>query len=697
MLHAFRAFILVWGLVWFLPQRVFADALNSPEEMPLPDPLTIQNFKKHTSSGLHIVEFYSPYCHHCKLFAPVWEETWRSFQEEGPELNMTMVQVDCVQSGDLCAEEKIPAYPQIRLYGPGGFIKEYPDNLKRTKEGILKFARTEAGNAENKDASMLQSRSKLLGESSVTELLKGNGKRPYAISFWPTEDLDDVNDAKAQFEICNSCPNFQRTWTVLSNKLKIEGFGVGHVNCVRDARLCEELGYGNLVKITNHRGDRAPAVLMILPQSTGNNIIFYEGVRTDVAAYEDFFSRSYSNAIVPDISASTLADETRKPLLASNIRGSNEPKTFIVFNYNPKDVVPEDFEILKLFSGPLSKMPNTYLYKSTDDLMFLARTNYELMFDEIKSDDSKAIQEPDTDLFISNSLTSSPTFFMFKEQNLIPNVFHGYSTTEMRNIDYILDWIGIDIFPLINELTPENFQGHLKHDPQIFKVMTIQLINMSSDEEVSKSAQYLRNNMLTAYDLEIERGKYLRSRVLETRSKKEKEVNDMKEKQVSTEKIVKKLRSEIFHDYGFKALFTYLDISEFPNFISQAGLIDAKRSYKSGDVLVIDKENSVFYDRDQHDEILTSQSSIKLKDAISSVLFPELHQTSPMRGKRLRGRWPFYLVGSFPKSSLFLAGAAILLLKLIKPLRFYKHLKIERRYRNKRDVVGILGKGKAKD
>ena len=80
--------------------------------------LTGENFETVTARGTWLVEFYSPYCHHCRHFAPTWDQISEHVQKEaqegsGPTVGIGMAQVNCVTYGDLCAAQKIRGYPSI--------------------------------------------------------------------------------------------------------------------------------------------------------------------------------------------------------------------------------------------------------------------------------------------------------------------------------------------------------------------------------------------------------------------------------------------------------------------------------------------------------------------------------------------------------------------------------------------------------
>nr|4TVE_A Chain A, Naumovozyma dairenensis Eps1p [Naumovozyma dairenensis CBS 421] len=265
---------------------------GSPEGFP--KPLTGSTFDNEMKNGLHIVEFFSPYCHHCKSLAPIWEKTWESFHEEGSKLNITLSQVNCVEDGDLCSKENIEYFPYIKLYGPSGFIKNYDG--ARKEEAFIKFARKEALDPLNVDISHVESQSILLSKLEFAKYLAGKGKDPILISFWPTNEMKNSDDRIA-FENCADCTTFQRAWKMLSKNLLADGVLTGHMNCEENPLICNELGFGELSKIKNHRSDRVPRVALVLPNRATNNLFIFKGdIASPLSQYQDFATRTYANS-----------------------------------------------------------------------------------------------------------------------------------------------------------------------------------------------------------------------------------------------------------------------------------------------------------------------------------------------------------------------------------------------------------------
>jgi len=86
-------------------------------------------------SGYWMVEFFSPYCGHCKHFAPTWQTMYEFYytddpvpQSQGTEDDLNgftkyydfhFAKVDCVANGDACAAHSIGSFPTVVLFKDG--------------------------------------------------------------------------------------------------------------------------------------------------------------------------------------------------------------------------------------------------------------------------------------------------------------------------------------------------------------------------------------------------------------------------------------------------------------------------------------------------------------------------------------------------------------------------------------------------
>lgn len=70
--------------------------------------LTAENFDEVVKpEDLMLVEFFAPWCGHCKSLAPHYEEAATVLQKS----NVKLAKVDCVDQAELCQANGISGYP----------------------------------------------------------------------------------------------------------------------------------------------------------------------------------------------------------------------------------------------------------------------------------------------------------------------------------------------------------------------------------------------------------------------------------------------------------------------------------------------------------------------------------------------------------------------------------------------------------
>ncbi|RMZ73560.1 disulfide isomerase [Pyrenophora seminiperda CCB06] len=125
------------------------DTIFNGEKVPPMIELTPETHDTEISKGNWIVEYYSPYCGHCKQFKPVYQTTYEFYytstpflskdEPEGDSLNsftryydFKFAKVDCVAYADICSNRKIVNYPSM-IYFQDGKEKQRETGTKDIK------------------------------------------------------------------------------------------------------------------------------------------------------------------------------------------------------------------------------------------------------------------------------------------------------------------------------------------------------------------------------------------------------------------------------------------------------------------------------------------------------------------------------------------------------------------------------------
>lgn len=100
--------------------------------------LTDANFDKlvMASNDHWLVEFYAPWCGHCKSLAPHWEEAATTLKSQ----NVKLGAVDATENNNLAQRFEIQGFPSIKIFTAGLKGKAVDYNGPREAEGIIQYA-----------------------------------------------------------------------------------------------------------------------------------------------------------------------------------------------------------------------------------------------------------------------------------------------------------------------------------------------------------------------------------------------------------------------------------------------------------------------------------------------------------------------------------------------------------------------------
>lgn len=110
-----------------------------------------------------LVEFFAPWCGHCKRLAPEYEKAATALKSNDPPV--PLAKVDCTsESGgkDICNEQGVQGFPTLKIFKGGELASEY--NGPRDADGIVKYMRGQVGPA-SKEFKEFGALNELLGKS----------------------------------------------------------------------------------------------------------------------------------------------------------------------------------------------------------------------------------------------------------------------------------------------------------------------------------------------------------------------------------------------------------------------------------------------------------------------------------------------------------------------------------------------------
>jgi len=103
---------------------------------------TDANFQEKVSEhDVILVEFYAPWCGHCKRLAPEYEKAATSLKSNDPSIYLA--KVDCTAEKATCDKFGVGGFPTLKIFRHGELSSDYEG--PREADGIVKYMRSQAG------------------------------------------------------------------------------------------------------------------------------------------------------------------------------------------------------------------------------------------------------------------------------------------------------------------------------------------------------------------------------------------------------------------------------------------------------------------------------------------------------------------------------------------------------------------------
>ncbi|GFP87908.1 probable protein disulfide-isomerase a6 [Phtheirospermum japonicum] len=208
-----RICLVVATLALFLVVSAFADVVV----------LTEENFEKEIGQDRGaLVEFYAPWCGHCKKLAPEYEKLGASFKKAKSVL---IAKVDCDEHKSVCSKYGVSGYPTIQWF-PKGSLEPKKYEGGRTAEAFAEFINSEAGT--NVKIASIPSSVVVLTPDNFDEIV-----------------LDEKKDVLVEFYApwCGHCKSLASTYEKVAAALKLdEHVVIANLDADQHKDLAEKYG-----------------------------------------------------------------------------------------------------------------------------------------------------------------------------------------------------------------------------------------------------------------------------------------------------------------------------------------------------------------------------------------------------------------------------------------------------------------------
>lgn len=185
--------------------------------------LTESTFEKEVGQDRGaLVEFYAPWCGHCKKLAPEYEKLGASFKKAS---SVMIAKIDCDEHKSVCSKYGVSGYPTIQWF-PKGSLEPKKYDGQRTAEALAEFVNTEGGT--NVKLATIPSSVVVLTPETFDSVV-----------------LDETKDVLVEFYApwCGHCKHLAPIYDKLASVFKLdEGVVIGNVDADKYKGLGEKYG-----------------------------------------------------------------------------------------------------------------------------------------------------------------------------------------------------------------------------------------------------------------------------------------------------------------------------------------------------------------------------------------------------------------------------------------------------------------------
>ncbi|KAI3864660.1 hypothetical protein MKX03_009180 [Papaver bracteatum] len=209
----------IWFGIGFLGLLLVSSAVIADDVVILTD----ENFEKQVGQDRGaLVEFYAPWCGHCKKLAPEYEKLGGNFKKAKSVL---IGKVDCDEHKSVCGKYGVSGYPTLQWF-PQGSLEPKKYEGPRTAEALTEFVNAEAGT--NVKLATIPSSVVVLTGENFNEIV-----------------LDETKDVLVEFYApwCGHCKSLAPIYEKVASAYKLEGdIVIANLDADKHKDLAERYG-----------------------------------------------------------------------------------------------------------------------------------------------------------------------------------------------------------------------------------------------------------------------------------------------------------------------------------------------------------------------------------------------------------------------------------------------------------------------
>lgn len=470
---------------------------------------------KDIKDGYWLVEFFSPYCGHCKTFAPTWQTLYEFYYTSDPLpqtdgsgethddmnsftrfYNFKFAQVDCAANGDACKASEVPAFPTLELFKDGKKVKAFTgDKDLKTVSGLVEDvletirpgSRPERGQVKlpkvGADHVDTVARSDVLPEAAATKVATKAAKstvtatRLAEVGIQPPNPLGKSTELTAEnFQSlvtmtrnpwfikfyapwCHHCQAIAPNWQGMAKQMQAQ-LNIGEVNCEQNKRLCKD------VKVRGY-----PTIVFF----QGGERIEYDGLR-GLGDLVHFANKAVAVADgVLDVDAAKFEELEKK-----------EEVLFLYFYDHA--TTAEDFAAL--------------------DRLVMSLIGH-----------AKLVMTNDTQLCERYKISTWPRLMVSRDGK--PTYYNALSPRDMRDFRRVLNWMQSVWLPIVPELTATNAEEVMNG-----RLVVLGIVSRERPDEFAVAKREIKNAALEWIDKQTQAFKLERQELRDAKQLRIEEAED---------------------------------------------------------------------------------------------------------------------------------------------------------------------------